>query len=35
VDHLAQPAHARAHRLHGSSFWSIDLAIGVITLALG
>ena len=25
VDHLAQPTHARAHRLHGSSFWSMDL----------
>ena len=35
VDHLAQSADARAHRLHGSSFWSTDLAIGVITLALG
>ena len=31
VDHLAQPADARTHRLHGST----DLAIRVITLALG
>lgn len=35
VDHLAQPADARAHRLHGSNFFSPDLAIRVITLALG
>jgi len=35
VDHLTQLADARAHRLHGSSFQSTGLAIGVITLALG
>ena len=34
-EHLGELADAHAHCLQGSSFYSTNLAIGVITLALG